>query len=72
MAYKIEMSYLGGWDDAGWTECIEAAEWPMRFETIADAQTVLAEFYADVKEAVAKGNLDRKENRNDYRIAVVS
>ncbi len=44
----------------------------MRFETIADAQTVLAEFYADVKEAVAKGNLDRKENRNDYRIAVVS
>jgi hypothetical protein len=68
MRYKIEAIYTYGWDDAGWTEETDGVTKPIRFETVTQAQTNLEEFFADVKAAVAAGNMDTEENPSHYRI----
>lgn len=71
MQYKIEAIYTYGWDDAGWTEETDGVTKPMRFETVSHAQVELEEFFANVKEAVAAGNMDTEENYDHYRIVAV-
>lgn len=70
MLYKIEMRYIYGWDDAGWEEGDgdDAELKPLRFHSRSEAQTAINEFLADVKDAVAAGDMDMEENPNDYRI----
>jgi hypothetical protein len=68
MPYKIELRYIYGWDDAEWTYEDDAGITPMRFCTVDDAQAELDEFFAAVKAAVVAGNMDTKENPDDYRI----
>jgi len=68
MRYKIQLRYIYGWDDAGWTEEINGIEEPMRFETIEQAQAALEEFFAEITIAVAAGDMDMEENPDDYRI----
>lgn len=70
--YKIEVIYTYGWDDACWTEETGGVTRPLRFETTSDAQVALDEFFANVKAAVAAGNMDSEENRNHYRIVEVN
>lgn len=71
MRYKVEMKYLGGWDDAGWTEETDEGSKPLRFESVRKAQAELDDLFADVKAAVASGDMDIEENPNDYRIVEV-
>jgi hypothetical protein len=71
MQYKIEVIYTYGWDDAEWTEETDGVTRPLHFETIASAQTTLDKFFANVKAAVAVGNMDTEENQNHYRIVAV-
>lgn len=71
MRYKIEVIHTYGWDDAGWTEEASGVTKPMRFETVSHAQADLEEFFANVKAAVAAGNMDTEENPNHYRIVAV-
>ena len=68
MHYKIELRYLCGWDDAGWTEEIRGETNPMRFENVEQGQAALDEFFAGVKAAVASGDMDTEEVSEDYRI----
>jgi hypothetical protein len=72
MQYKIEVIYSHGWDDAEWTEETDAEIRPLRFETVDSAQAALDEFFGNVKAAVDAGNMDTKENRNNYRIVTVA
>ena len=72
MQYKIEVIYICGWDDAEWTEETDGVTRPLRFETIGNAQAALDEFFAEVKDAVAAGNMDSEENPNHYRIVVAN
>ncbi len=65
------MKYLYGWDDAGWTEATNDGSKPLRFESVREAQAELDDLFADVKAAVASGDMDFKENPNDYRIVEV-
>lgn len=70
MLYKVEMRYSYGWDDACWEESeANETEWkPLRFRSRAEAQTAIEEFLADVKTAVAVGDMDMENDPNDYRI----
>ena len=72
MQYKVEMKYFYGWDDAGWTEETDEASIPLRFESVHQAQAELGDLFADVKDAVASGDMDIEENPADYRIVEVS
>jgi hypothetical protein len=72
MQYKIEVIYTYGWDDACWTEeTTDGVTRPLRFQTVGSAQVELGEFFADVKDAVAAGDMDSEENPNHYRIVAV-
>jgi hypothetical protein len=71
MQYKIELRYFYSWDDAGWTEEINGEIKPLRFQTVGQAQAALDEMFADVKAAVAAGNMDTEEVHDDYRIVTV-
>jgi hypothetical protein len=68
MAFKIELRYVYGWDDAGWTEDGGAGPAPLRFPTIAAARTAMEMFFAEVRAAVRRGDMDVEENPVDYRI----
>ncbi len=71
MRYKIEAIHTYGWDDAGWTEETDGVTKPIRFETVTEAQADLEEFFTDVKDAVATGDMDVEENPDHYRIVAV-
>lgn len=71
MCYKVEMKYLCGWDDANWTENNDEGSRPMRFESIHLAQSAIDDFFAEVKAAIAAGDMDTAENSKDYRIVEV-
>lgn len=73
MPYKIEMKYVYSWDDAGWTEGLgdDQEMKPMRFETVEDAEAGLAEFFDEVREDVAEGNMDEEKDPEDYRVVEV-
>jgi hypothetical protein len=72
MRYKVEMKYIYGWDDAGWTDETDEDSKPTRYETILEAQAELDDHFAKVKAAVAFGDMDIEENTADYRIVAVS
>lgn len=72
MQYKIELRYIYGWDDAGWTDEIDGKEHPTRFGTIAEAETDIYEFLSDVKTAIAAGDMQLGYNREDFQIAEVT
>ncbi len=72
MQYKVEMKYFYGWDDAGWTEETDEGSKPLRFENVQEARAELDDFFANVKAAVASGDMDVEENPADYRIVEVS
>jgi hypothetical protein len=72
MRYKVELRYIYGWDDAGWTEEDDAGIRPMRFRTVGEAEAEIESHFADVKAAVAAGNMDIEETREDYRIVEMS
>ena len=71
MQYKVEMKYFYGWDDAGWTEEPDEGSIPLRFESVDQAQAALVDLFAEVKAAVASGDMDVEENPDDYRIVEV-
>ena len=71
MRYKVEMWYMYGWDDAGWTEEKDGVSKPMRFRTKLQAQAELNNFFAEVKNAVASGDMDVEETPEDYRIVPI-
>lgn len=66
------MKYFYGWDDAGWTVEANEGSKHLRFESVREAQAELNELFADVKAAVASGDMEVKENPDDYRIVEVS
>ena len=68
MAYKVELRYLSGWDDAEWTEEGEDGEKPLRFQTVEAAQSAIDAFLAQGKVAVLEGDMDTEGSRDDYRI----
>ena len=70
MPYKIEMRYAFRWDDAEWTVEDENGVKPMRFSSIKDAQQAIDDFFADVRDAVVRGDLDIEEDPEHYRIVV--
>ena len=72
MRYKVELRYFYGWDDAGWTEETDEGSKHLRFESVREAQAELDDLFADVKAAVASGDMDLEENPDDYRIVEVS
>ena len=45
---------------------------PLRFPTVNHAQTAIDEFFADVKHALAAGDMDIGEDRDDYRIVAAN
>jgi len=67
--YKIELRYSYGWDDAGWTDETVHEFKPTRFEAEASAEAALDEFFAEVKGAMALGNMESEHDLCDYRIA---
>ena len=69
MAYKIEMRYLYGWDDAGWT--FEENQ-PMRFTSIDEAEAELEDFFIGLNKAVAAGDMDLGYPPHDFRIVEAS
>ncbi len=71
MSYKIELRYTSGWDDAGWFDETEGKSKPTRFGTFAEAQVALDDFFADVKSAVAAGDMKTDDDHTDYRIVAV-
>ena len=71
MRYRIELKYSNGWDDAGWTDESDEGTRPTRFSSIDAAQMGLDEFFADVKVAVAAGDMNSEAVRSDYRIVEV-
>ena len=72
MQYEIELRYFYGWDDAGWTEEIDGLTKPLRFDTAEQAQAGMNEFFADVKAAIAAGDMDTEEVRDEYKIVAVN
>ena len=68
MAYKIEMKYVYGWDDAGWT--YEDDE-PMRFGSIDEARAEVEYFFAKVNDAAIDGT-DPGYSPSDFRIVVAN
>jgi hypothetical protein len=68
MRFKVQVRYTYGWDDAGWTEGVGVESEHLRFQSVNDAQAALEQFFNQVKEAVAAGNTDTEEVREDYRI----
>lgn len=72
MPYKVEMKYIYGWDDAGWTDEADEGSKPTRFNSVQEAQAELEDLFADVKAAVTSGDMDIEENPADYRIVAVS
>jgi hypothetical protein len=72
MAYKIELRYFYGWDDAGWTDATDSEIIPTRFESIHQAQVALDKLFEDAKSAVIVGDMDAEETRDDYRIVPVT
>jgi hypothetical protein len=68
MRYRIEHRYTSGWDDAGWFDENDGKPTPTRFGTVAEAQAALEEHFADVREAVAAGDLESGADYADYRI----
>lgn len=71
MPYKIELRYTYGWDDAGWTDEVDGKTKATRFQTVAEAQADLLEFLAQVKTAVAAGDMQFGHDSEDYRIVEV-
>ncbi len=71
MQCKIEVIYTSGWDDAEWAEETDGVTSPLRFETVSSAQVALDGFFANMKAAVAAGNMDTEENHDHYRIVAV-
>ena len=65
------MKYFSGWNDAGWTEETDSENKSLRFDSMQQAQTELEKFFAEVKAAVASGDMDIEENPKDYRIVAV-
>lgn len=66
------MKYFYGWDDAGWTEETDKESKPLRFDSVQEAQAELEDLFADIKAAVASGDMDIEENPADYRIVEAS
>jgi hypothetical protein len=71
MQYRIELRYWHGWGDACWTEEIDGEAKPMRFQNVEEAETAIGEFFAGVRAAVAAGDRDTEETRDDYRVVAV-
>ena len=69
MPYKIEALYVSGWDDAGWTDDDGERTTPVRFPTTDEAQAAIDGIVAAVKAAVASGDMEFEEVRDNYRIA---
>ena len=56
----------------GWVNCwTDENEKPWTFSSRKEAQEELDEFLADVKEAVAAGDMQEEYDPNDYRIVPV-
>ncbi len=68
MRYQIELRYSAGWDDAGWSDETDGGNQPTRFSSLLDAQTALDKFFAEIRTAVAAGNMDAEADGADYRI----
>lgn len=66
------MMYFYGWDDAGWTEETDKESKPLQFDSVQEAQAELEDLFADIKAAVASGDMDIEENPADYRIIEAS
>lgn len=72
MPYKIQLRYFYGGDDAGWTEESDGEIKAMRFANIEQAPAALDELFAEVKAAVAAGDMDTEEVRDGYRITAAT
>lgn len=71
--YKVEMLFIYGWDDAGWTISARSGrDRPMRFSSITAAQAEIDGLIADVKAAVKHGDMDLQYRRSDYRVVPVT
>ena len=66
--FHIQCRYTYGWDDAGWTEEVNGAEEPLRFSSVVAARNALREFFRNISEAVAAGDIASGECVEDYRI----
>ncbi len=71
MRYRVEIKYIYGWDDAGWTDETDEDSKPTRFESVQEAQAELDDHFAKVRAVVAFGDMDIEENPADYRIVAV-
>jgi hypothetical protein len=71
MQYKIQLRYSNCWDDAGWSDETDGEIKPTRFGAVGDAQVALYEFFADIKTAVAAGDMASEANSADYRIVAM-
>ena len=71
--YKVEMDFLGGWDDAGWTEWNPGADLPrpMLFLSKEDAYREIRAHCRDCREAVARGDMDEADHLEDFRVVEV-
>ena len=67
--YKIQLEYIGGWDDAEWTEDGEL----MRFETEQEAWAEIDDYIEDIKEAVNRGDMDKDSltTRKEFRVVKI-
>jgi hypothetical protein len=71
MPFRVEVRYAYGWDDAGWTEDTGSGPEPLRFPTRDAAMAALAEFFKEVRDAVAVGYMDVEERPDNYRVIEV-
>ena len=70
--YKVEMRFLGGWDDAGWTHEYDSGPKPMRFSSREKAQAEIDEFISDCDDAVKRGDMEFGHDNSEYRIVEVA
>ena len=68
MPYKVELRYVYGWDDAGWTEGLDTVTRPTRFASTSEAEAALEAFFTEIRSAVRDGYMQFDADPRDYRI----
>lgn len=68
LRYRVEMLFIYGWDDAGWTEGDETSEYPLRFSSVAAAQAEIDDLVRSCDQAVKDGNMQDSHTADEFRV----
>jgi len=63
MLYKVEQEFIYGWDHAPWSDNL--------FDSHDEAQDAIDQYIADIKVAVAAGDMSDDYDPDEYRVAPI-